>query len=147
MIVAYTALHYGSPYLEWAIRSVIDYVDEYIVLYSPQGSHGHRVNHIDLPPSDDKEQLQWIVYQAAKGKHRWIDGNWTHEGQQRDNIYQYAPDADLIIVLDYDEIWPETLVKVVTDIDGDHINALVDVYEYDGTECPFQVYRDWRDND
>lgn len=109
MIVAYTALHYGSPYLEFAIRSVIDKVDKYFVLYSDEGSHGTR-NGAKLPPSESRENLQWIAYQASKHKLTWIDGTWAHEGQQRDSIYQYAGDADAILVVDYDEIWPAATV-------------------------------------
>jgi hypothetical protein len=30
---------------------------------------------------------------------------------QRDSIYQYAPDADVIIVLDSDEIWGRGWLK------------------------------------
>ena len=33
-VAAYTALHYGSPYLGAAIRSVIDSVDSYYILYA-----------------------------------------------------------------------------------------------------------------
>lgn len=110
MIVAYTALHYGSPYLEYAIRSVIDQVDQYVVLYSRFGSHGTTGNGAGLPPSDHREQLQWICAQAAGNKLQWVDGNWTHEGQQRDFIHIVAPGAAVIVVVDYDEIWhPEAL--------------------------------------
>jgi hypothetical protein len=42
---------------------------------------------------------------------RWHDGEWPHEGAQRDSISEYAPDADMIIVLDADEVWPADLVQ------------------------------------
>lgn len=106
-VAAYTALHYGREYLGWAIRSVIDVVDEYIVLYSPTGSHGTRT---DRPCPETRDELYAIAKAAAGDKLRWIDGhNWRHEGQQRDAIYQHT-DADAILVLDADEIWNEALI-------------------------------------
>jgi hypothetical protein len=107
MIAAYTALHYGSPYLEWAMRSVLPFVDKYYILYSAQGSHGTRANGKTLPPTDNRDNLQWIASQAAGHKLVWIDGDWRQEGQQRDSIYQYTQAMDLILVVDYDEIWTE----------------------------------------
>ncbi len=108
MIIAYTALHYGSPYLEYAIRSVIDSVDRYFVLYAAQGSHGSR-GELPLPPTESRQNLQWIAAQAAGDKLEWIDGGWTQEGQQRDAIHTICPDADAVLVLDYDEIWADGL--------------------------------------
>jgi hypothetical protein len=42
MIVGFTALHYGTDYLSYAIRSVAHAVDAWYVAYTPVGSHGHR---------------------------------------------------------------------------------------------------------
>lgn len=104
MIAAYTALHYGSPYLAYAIRSVIADVDKYFVLYSAHGSHGARGNG-GLPESESREALQLIAYQEAGDKLVWIDGTWHNEGQQRDSIYALATGAEIILVVDYDEVW------------------------------------------
>jgi hypothetical protein len=106
--IAYTALHYGRDYLGYAIKSIIDYVDEYWVLYSPEGSHGYRTS---ATCPDSRDDLLWIAQQVAGNKLRWIDGIWQHEGQQRDSIIEYCPDADAIIVLDADEIWPKPLIR------------------------------------
>lgn len=109
--IAYTALHYGKDYLGFAIRSIIDYVDEYWVLYSAIGSHGCRTN---VPCPDTREELYWIAQQVAGNKLHWVDGQWAHEGLQRDSIVEHCPDADVILVLDSDEIWPEELVYSAT---------------------------------
>jgi hypothetical protein len=101
-IVGFTALHYGKCYLNHAIRSIIDEIDSYDVLYSPVGSHGHQS---DLPCPDSREALYEIASNAAGDKLRWFDGLWAHEGQQRDSIFQIVPDADVIVVLDSDEVW------------------------------------------
>lgn len=101
-VVGFTALHYGKDYLRYAIASIIDYIDEYHVAYSAIGSHGHRTQ-IRCP--ETRDELYSIASEAAGSKLRWHDGEWPHEGAQRDSIYEYAPDADVIIVLDADEIW------------------------------------------
>lgn len=100
--IAYTALHYGRDYLAAAIRSVIDRVDEYYVLYSPVGSHGTRTS---APCPESRDELHAIASDAAGDKLTWIDGTWPHEGAQRDSIRMVAPDANRILVLDADEIW------------------------------------------
>lgn len=109
-VIAYTALHYGAEYLAYAARSVIDHVDEWHVLYSPVGSHGHRT---ELPCPDSRETLLKIAMQAGGDKLRWWDGDWTNEGQQRMTVHQVATDADVILVLDSDEIWPKGLIDDV----------------------------------
>lgn len=114
-VIAYTALHYGAEYLAYAVRSVIDHVDEWHVLYSPVGSHGHRT---ELPCPDSRETLLKIAMQAGGDKLRWWDGNWTNEGDQRMTVHEVAPDADCILVLDSDEIWADSLAKALTDEAG-----------------------------
>lgn len=109
-VVGFTALHYGRDYLGSAIRSIIDHIDEYHVAYSPIGSHGFRT---DVPCPETRAELVSIAQQAAGDKLRWHDGQWAHEGLQRESIHQYAPDADVILVLDADEIWPAALVNAV----------------------------------
>jgi hypothetical protein len=107
-IVGFTALHYGKCYLHHAIRSIIDDIDSYVILYTPIGSHGHRT---DAVCPDTREELYDIAYAVAGEKLRWFDGTWPHEGAQRDNIFSIVPDADVIVVLDADEIWPPGLLK------------------------------------
>lgn len=110
-VIAYTALHYGRDYLAYAIQSVIDYIDEYHVIYSAVGSHGHRTQ---IPCPETRDELYAIASTVAGSKLRWHDGEWAHEGLQRESIHQYAPDADVIVVLDSDEIWPEHLIWAAT---------------------------------
>lgn len=112
-IVAYTALHYGKSYLASAIRSVIDTVDEWWILYSDVGSHGTRT---DIPCPDTREELLAIAQAAAGSKLGWVDGRWGRETDQRSMIHELAPDADVILVVDSDEIWPDGLAsRIVAD--------------------------------
>lgn len=111
-IVAYTPLHYGRDYLGAAIRSVIDAVDEYHVIYTDVGSHGHRT---DIPCPESRDELYLIAAAAAGKKLHWHEGEWLWEGQQREMIFEYAPDADVILALDADEIWSEGLAAALID--------------------------------
>lgn len=124
--IGYTALHYGREYLAWAIRSVVDHLDEYHVLYTAVGSHGSRT---DVRCPETRDELYAIAVNAAGDKLRWHDGEWPHEGAQRDSIQDYVPDADVILVLDADEIWPESLV----------MSAL-----YHLSKARLVEYRNWR---
>lgn len=128
-IVAYTALHYGVEYLEYAIRSVINSVDEYVVLYSASGSHGHTAAE---PCPDTRHDLMHAARRAAGYKLRWIDGNWTHEGQQRDAIYRHAASADVVLTLDADEVWASGLAQAAIDyaIDEDVHDLRVPMVHY-----------------
>lgn len=105
-VIAYTALHYGRDYLASAIRSVIDAVDEYHTIYTPVGSHGHRS---ERPCPETREELYEIARAASGSKFHWHEGTWAYEGQQRDTINTLVPDADVILVLDADEVWSEGL--------------------------------------
>lgn len=113
-IVAYSALLYGSEFLECAIKSVLDVVDEYWVIYSPLGCHNGS-KPVQLPEGEDARTLFEIAHDTAgKRLHWYTDANgWSSEGQQRDMIFKLAPDADRIVALDYDEIWGSGLVEAV----------------------------------
>lgn len=109
-IIAYTALLYGADYLGYAIRSIIDYVDELWVLYDNSG-HGSHGSYTDRPCPDSHATLAKIAQDAAGDKLHWYDGAWSHEGAQRDTIHQLVPDADVIFVLDADEIWSPSIIN------------------------------------
>lgn len=111
-VIAYTALRYGRDYLDAAIRSVINAVDEYWVLYATQPSHGH---YDPTPCPETEQELREIAQVRAGRKLRWVRGVWQFEGQQRDTIHQLVPDADVVIVLDADEVWHPALVQQVLD--------------------------------
>lgn len=110
-IVAYTPLHYGREYLGYAARSVMDYVDEWHVLYTPRGSYTAPGAHCP----ESRDELYAIAQDAAGGKLRWHEGRWGNEGDHRNSIATYAPDADALIALDADEIWPEGLIAAIID--------------------------------
>lgn len=109
-VIAYTALRYGRDYLGYAIQSIIDRVDEYHVLYAEQPSHGH---YDPTPCPETREELYAIAHTIAGSKLRWHDGRWTYEWEQRSAIHEYAPDADMIIILDADEVWADRALNML----------------------------------
>jgi len=109
-VIAFVALHYGTDYLKWAIRSVIDHVDKVYIAYSSHGSHGSQTE-VSCP--DTRAELLMIAQYAAKEKLHWYEGDWCQENEQRNSIYAEAPDADMILVLDSDEIWRRDMVERV----------------------------------
>lgn len=117
MKVAYTALHYGTPYLAHAIYSVIDHVDKYIVLYSAHGSHGTRTD-VPVPECESRERLYHMAKLMAGNKLQWIEGDWVLEGNQRDAVYEYVSEGDVVLTLDYDEIWPKETVEAALRVAG-----------------------------
>lgn len=114
-VISYTCLHYGVEYLEYALRSVIDAVDEAWILYTPVGSHGSRT---DKVCPDSRDDLFAAATRGAGDKLRWFEGEWLNEGQQRETIHLLVPDADAILVVDADEIWPEHYAKFVANIES-----------------------------
>ena len=107
-IAAFTALHYGADYLPYAIRSVAPFVDEWLFAYSPVGSHGHKTS-VRCPETE--EQLRAAALRGLDGlPYQWWSDDWPHEGYQRDSVYNHT-DADLIIVVDADEVWQDGAVQ------------------------------------
>lgn len=107
-IVSLSILHYGREYLKYALQSVHDAVDLQYVLYTPQGSHGHRT---DATCPDTREQLIECAIAGAGSKLRWHEGVYTNESEHRAMIHQLEPDADVIIVCDADECYSERLLN------------------------------------
>jgi hypothetical protein len=107
-IVGFMPLHYGLSYVEYAIRSVIDDVDQFVVAYSPIGSHGHRT---DVPCPEHAYDLHEACKRAAGDKLLFYTGLWSQENQQRAMAFELAPDADYIISIDSDEVYMPGLVQ------------------------------------
>lgn len=109
-VLAYCALHYGQEWLEWTIRSVIDFVDEYHVFYTPHPSHGTRTDK-SLPDGEDRETLRAIALSFDDVV--WHDvTQFYQEGDHRDYCVNVLSQmgADLILWQDADEIWdPDVL--------------------------------------
>lgn len=103
MKVAFICLHYGSDYLAYAVKSIYDNVDKILVAYSDKPSHGHSSN---LTNPDTRQKCYDAAHMCdTKGKIDWMDGTWPNEGAHRNIVFSKYPDADLVCVVDADEIW------------------------------------------
>lgn len=108
-VVGMMPLHYGAPYIQSAIRSVIEHVDKFYVLYTPVGSFGH-TSDTPLPEGEDEANLHHLAAQAAGDKLLWFNGRWGNEGEHRDAIRRFAADADIVIPVDSDELFTHALL-------------------------------------
>lgn len=105
-----TILHYGSSYLDYSLRSVSPLVEHSFIIYSPHPSHGHSSN---LSPIETREELMASITDWSKII--WIDTkNFWQEGQHRGYALAVASqDADLVLTVDYDEIWYQDVLQAV----------------------------------
>lgn len=108
-VAAVMPLHFGLAYVPYAMRSVADVVDEYLIMYSPVPNHGTYSSPIPCP--ETRDMLMEAAYLAAPDKTRWFEWDgWKSEGEQFKSGWQYT-DADVIVKLDCDEIWHPSLLS------------------------------------
>ena len=123
-VQSYTILHYGADYLPYALRSVYDYVDQLHVIYTPTPSHGTM---IDAAPPDSREELLHAAFAHNPDKKiKWYDVDWIRdEGPQRDTAVQICKQngADLVLVVDCDEVWPAATLQKALDYAWVHRSA------------------------
>lgn len=100
-VVGQCCLLYGADFLEYALRSIVDHVDALHVCYTPQPSHGTPTT---LPCPDTWETLAAIAT-GVSYKVQWHQGVYRSESEHRAEIYRLEPDADVIVVVDSDEVW------------------------------------------
>jgi hypothetical protein len=103
---SYTILHYGKDYLSYALRSVYRHMDQLHVVYTPTPSHGHQTD--AQPPETRDELYAAVTAHDPYGKLRWHDierSPW--EGWHRDTALSLCREAgaELVLVLDCDEVW------------------------------------------
>lgn len=116
--VAYYALHYGSEYLAWSIRSIKDAVDEIHVLYSEKPSfirsshqRWRRIRHerdrtrLQCPDTEARLLLEARRFLGDHNKLHWhrVDGART-EGEHRDRLRSLVK-TDFVVHVDADEVW------------------------------------------
>ena len=122
-IASLTVLHYGREWLEWALRAVEPFVDESHIFYTPHPSHGQRTK---SPCPDSREELHDIASFFPNVHWHDVDQFWV-EGEHRDYAKAKCFDAgaDLILVVDADEVW-----------DPDYLDQAIQ-QAYDGPEAEY----------
>ncbi len=116
VVMVYCICHYGADYLGHSLQSIYDYVDQIHVIYTPHPSHGYQA---DTPPIESKEQIQQSIPAAIFDKIHWYEMQGVYqEGQQRDAALKICQDAgaDIVLVVDCDEIWPTETLKSMLDV-------------------------------
>jgi len=116
-ICSYTICHYGISYLPFSLRGVYDSVDELHVFYTPHPSHGHDAQ---VPPVETRQDILsslmcppfWTGHKW-NGKLAWHETDFWQEGEQRNHAVKTLADtgAQLILIVDYDEIWHEDVLR------------------------------------
>ena len=108
MIAAYYALHYGREWLKWSMRSIAEHVDEIHVFHVSTPSHGTQAK---IPCPETAAELEEISKEFDAIW--WNCPHFHWEGEHRDfavNVLK-ARGADMILVVDADEIWPSGFLK------------------------------------
>lgn len=122
-VVAYYPIHYGVEWLYWSLRSIHEYVDELVILYSPKPSHGHSSSLANPETYDDIMNVIVAFTNAHNLEdkihvHHYYGNN--HEGNLRDHATKLCVEtygADVVMACDADEIWePEHIRRAIKHI-------------------------------
>lgn len=127
-ISGYIPALYGTEYMRQSVEALAPHVDRLIVLYTPEPSFGHRTS---MPCPDTEEQLR-ACCDGVGAKLHWVRGTYGNEGQHRSTVLALAPDADLIVTADTDEVWcEEALARCIREaFDSPSRNFLVQGFEH-----------------
>ena len=108
-VLAFTVLHYGKEYLKYSIESVRNSVDAHYIAYTALPSFGY-TTHLKNP--DTREELKAICDQFAHVIWDDVQGI-NQENAHRQKAIDYARNNgfDIILVVDYDEVWKPELVN------------------------------------
>ena len=109
-VAACSIVHYGSDYIGWALRSVCEVVDLCHVVYTATPSHGHTT---DAQPIESRADILIAAGRFCRNVHFHEIKGATEEWQHRDAAIKICKGhgADLILVLDADEVWHEDVLR------------------------------------
>lgn len=105
--LGYIILHYGKDYLEYSIKSVYNQLDEILILYTDNPSHGSGTR---LQCPDTEQELYDIaVKNDPDNKINWFNGHWKRENDHRNYAHDWAKSKgfDILVTVDFDEVWKE----------------------------------------
>src|SRR3990167_9287735 len=116
-VMAYCIIHYGMDYVSYALQSIYSQVEQIHVLYTSHPTHGYRT---EQPPIESREAIMAAVATYdPEHKIKWYDiENVWQEGQHRDLAVEICRQtgADIVLVVDYDEIWSEPTLKAALEL-------------------------------
>jgi hypothetical protein len=112
-ILGYAPLYYGKEYLRESLQSVVNHVDEFVVLYTENPSYGHGTT---LKCPDSEAELRAIAEEVLGPKLIWVKGQWGQEGAHRGEIYRYSGGYDGILAIDADEVYCQETLPIAIDM-------------------------------
>lgn len=133
-VLGYMPLHYGKDYLKYSLLSVYDAVDQILILYTKQPSHGSGTN---LACPDKEEELLEIAHSIDKDeKIKWVKSNWAAENHHRNYAHDYAKryGFDILVSIDFDEVWKTHILK----------DLIKEVYDRKANKCLVWMRHLWR---
>lgn len=113
--VGFTELVYGADYLEVALRSVVPYVDAYFIAYSDKPLNRHNPYKCPDTRAEMKALAERVCAEFDKPL-TWYDnpGSWGRY-DQRNSIFTKAPEADVVVLTDADEVWQPGAVTALAE--------------------------------
>lgn len=113
-IIASYILHYGVEWLYWSMRSVVPFVDEIHLFYTPWPSHGHTTN-LKCPESREMLKTSYLPLMMKDIEIIWHDCpvRFAHEGEHRTFAIETCKQvgADIVVISDADELWPPLVLQ------------------------------------
>lgn len=101
-------LHYGREWLMWSLRSVMDFVDDAYIFYTPTPSHGHSTAMVNPESRDELFDIANLMDAI------WIDcpRHFAHEGEHRTFAVETLKQRgfDTVVVVDADEVWDQEVM-------------------------------------
>lgn len=108
-VIAYIPLHYGSDYLEAAIKAIEPCVDKIVIFYSRIPTFGRLTN---AKNPDTPDMLHKIATNASD-KVLFIEVTGINEEARHRNLIEEMADGyDLILAVDADEVWDTDSLKI-----------------------------------
>lgn len=99
--LGFMTLHYGKPYIKYALHSIVPHVDKMVILYTNKPSQSYMT---DWTCPDNREDLQNEI-KEFEGKVEWIDGSWNHEIEHLEAIKPHTDGYEWLVRIDADEYW------------------------------------------
>lgn len=108
-VLGFMTIHYGKEYLKESLLSIRDHVDEMVVAYTKNPSHGVSVKQ-ECPDTEDEIFL--ICKDVLGEKLIWRrQDTYANESHHRSVRYAHSQDYDLILTIDADEVFKEDEIQ------------------------------------
>lgn len=141
-IVVAMQIYRGMPFFPYALKGILPYVDEIVVVYGPQREFEKQ------PPDGTRGQLRLIQdYTDRKALIHVIEGRWKSETEQRNKYLEFIREegieCDWLWVVDTDEFYPKSSITAILheakQITGSSVRNII--YKFFNFYYDFQHYK------